>query len=197
MSERAAWLYQKSKLHAEELGWRDRILEFAEIRSEYWVGEEALFEALDDPLVADVALFEGGAFTDFVDSRGDLLPPDELALARQWQEIERSVHEVEEVRPGVGLTLRDLHAIRERTASRQLHVGNLICARVVPAGDTWQIFGGIEPIARLSARHSSRCWTTRPRIRPTWSRSSANVSCRCVGDRGDVIRQVPRSRRSR
>ncbi|MDI9949887.1 hypothetical protein [Rhodococcus sp. IEGM 1305] len=152
MSERAAWLYQKSKLHAEELGWRDRILEFAEIRSEYWVGEEALFEALDDPLVADVALFEGGAFTDFVDSRGDLLPPDDLALARQWQEIERSVHEVEEVRPGVGLTLRDLrtgdlHAIRERTASRQLHVGNLICARVVPAGDTWQIFGGIEPIA--------------------------------------------------
>lgn len=63
-----------------------------------------------------------------------------------------SVHEVEEVRPGEGLTLRDLrtgdlHAIRERTASRQLHVGNPICARVVPAGDTWQIFGGIEPIA--------------------------------------------------
>ncbi|MFC9834621.1 SEC-C domain-containing protein [Rhodococcus sp. NPDC127530] len=152
LSERAAWLYQKAKLHAEELGWRDQILEFAEIRSEFWVGEEALLESLDDPLVADVALFEGGAFTDFVDSRADLLPPDEFALARQWQEVERSVHEVEEVRPGEGLTLRDLrtgdrHEIREGSASRQLHVGNLICARVVPAGDTWQIFGGIEPIA--------------------------------------------------
>ncbi|MDT2008272.1 SEC-C domain-containing protein [Rhodococcus opacus] len=152
LSERAAWLYQKAKLHAEELGWRDQIFEFAEIRSEYWAGDAALSEALDDPLVADVALFEGGAFTDFVDSRGDLLPADEFALARQWQEVERSVHEVEEVRPGEGLTLRDLRTgdrreIRERAASRQLGVGNLICARVVPAGDTWQIFGGIEPIS--------------------------------------------------
>ncbi|TQC49050.1 hypothetical protein EEB14_11720 [Rhodococcus sp. WS4] len=152
LSDRAAWLYQKAKLHAEELGWRDQIFEFAEIRSEYWAGDSALLEALDDPLVADVALFEGGAFADFVDSRGDLLPADEFALARQWLEVERSVHEVEEVRPGEGLTLRDLRTgdrreIRERAASRQLRVGNLICARVVPAGDTWQIFGGIEPIS--------------------------------------------------
>ena len=29
-----------------------------------------------------------------------------------------------------------------------MHAGNLICARVVPAGDTWQIFGGIEPISQ-------------------------------------------------
>ncbi|MEN0136966.1 MAG: SEC-C domain-containing protein [Rhodococcus sp. (in: high G+C Gram-positive bacteria)] len=151
LSERAGWLYQKAKLHAQELGWRDQIVEYAEIRSEFWVGDAALFQALEDPLVADVALFEGGAFADFVECRGDLLPPDEFALARQWQEVERSLHEVEAVRPGAGLTLRDLRTgdrrdIREVAASAALHVGNLICARVVPAGDTWQIFGGIEPI---------------------------------------------------
>ncbi|WP_043826876.1 YecA family protein [Rhodococcus opacus] len=153
LSERAAWLYQKAKLHAQELGWRDQIVEYAEIRSEFWAGDAALFQALEDPLVTDVALFEGGAFADFVECRGDLLPPDEFALARQWQEVERSLHEVEEVRPGEGLTLRDLRTgdrrdIREVTASRMLHVGNMICARVVPAGDTWQIFGGIEPISQ-------------------------------------------------
>lgn len=158
LSERAGWLYQKAKLHAQELGWRDQIVDYAEIRSENWAGDAALYQALEDPLVTDVALFEGGAFADFVECRGDLLPPDEFALARQWQEVERSLHEVEEVRPGAGLTLRDLRTgdrrdIREVTASHQLHAGNLICARVVPAGDTWQIFGGIEPISQ--ARRAS------------------------------------------
>lgn len=153
LSERAGWLYQKAKLHAQELGWRDQIVEYAEIRSENWAGDAALYQALEDPLVADIALFEGGAFADFVECREELLPPDEFALARQWQEVERSLHEVEEVRPGAGLTLRDLRTgdrrdIREVAGSHQLHAGNLICARVVPAGDTWQIFGGIEPISQ-------------------------------------------------
>ena len=40
----------------------------------------------------------------------------------------------------------DVHEVRERTASRQLKVGALICARIVPTGDTMQIFGGIEPV---------------------------------------------------
>lgn len=40
----------------------------------------------------------------------------------------------------------DVHQVRERTASRQLKVGALICTRIVPAGDTMQIFGGIEPV---------------------------------------------------
>jgi hypothetical protein len=41
----------------------------------------------------------------------------------------------------------DVHEVRERTASRQVKVGELYCARVVPAGDTMQIFGGMEPVA--------------------------------------------------
>jgi hypothetical protein len=40
-----------------------------------------------------------------------------------------------------------VHEVRERTASRQLKAGQLICARVVPAGDNMQFLGGIEPIA--------------------------------------------------
>lgn len=152
LAERAAWLYLKAAMYADETEWRDLLIDLAEIRAEHWEGgEDALISALDDPFVTDVVLFEGGAFAEFVERRGQLLPADELLLAQQWLLCERSVHEVEAVRPGEGLILRDLrtgdrHDVRERAASRQLHVGHLICARIVPAGDTWQIFGGAEPI---------------------------------------------------
>jgi hypothetical protein len=37
--------------------------------------------------------------------------------------------------------------VREHTASRHLKPGQLVCARVVPAGDTMQFFGAVEPVA--------------------------------------------------
>jgi hypothetical protein len=66
--------------------------------------------------------------------------------------VDRSVFEVEKVNPGESLTVRDVrdgdtHEVRERTASCQLKAGQLICARVVSAGDSMQFFGGLEPIA--------------------------------------------------
>jgi hypothetical protein len=87
-----------------------------------------------------------------VATRGALLPEDERLLAGQWPLVERSVFEIEQVRPGEGCTVRDIrtgdvHQVRERTGSRQLKPGALICARVVPVGETEQIFGGIEPVA--------------------------------------------------
>jgi len=123
----------------------------ATARSAFDDRPDALLHALDDPLVADAVLFEGGAFADFIAIRGALLPDDERLLAEQWQLVERSVHEITEVRRGKGLAVRDVrtgdtHQVRERTASRQLESGQLICARVVPAWDTMQIFGGIEPV---------------------------------------------------
>jgi hypothetical protein len=36
-----------------------------------------------DPLVTDVVLFEGGAFAEFLQVRGSLLPDDERLLAEQ------------------------------------------------------------------------------------------------------------------
>jgi len=101
-------------------------------------------------------LFEGGAFEAFLDERGLLLPDDERLLAEQWLLAERSVHEIETVSPGTGFTARDVRTgdraeVRERTASRGLKAGDLICARLVPAGETVQCFGGIEPV-RLHER---------------------------------------------
>ena len=63
---------------------------------------------MGDPLVLDAVLFEGGAFEDFLEVRGPLLPDDERLLAEQWLRVERSVFEVEQVRRGEGVAVRDV-----------------------------------------------------------------------------------------
>jgi hypothetical protein len=151
LDERAAWLYQKAGVFLGGGPWRTAMVDAAHARAEYSDSPYALLDALDDPLTADAVLFEGGAFAEFVAARGALLPEDERLLAEQWLLVDRSVFEVEQVRHGEGLTVRDVrtgdvHQVRERAASRQLKVGALICTRIVPAGDTTQIFGGIEPV---------------------------------------------------
>ena len=153
LAQRANWLYEKAAQYAAFSGWRELL---AEVGYERYRHTHDLAEALDagmaDPLVMDVVLFEGGAFEEFLQVRGSLLPDDERLLAEQWLLADRSVFEVERVSPGESLTVRDTrngdtHEVRERTASRQLKAGQLICARVVTAGDSMQFFGGVEPVA--------------------------------------------------
>ncbi|MDN4516688.1 SEC-C domain-containing protein [Mycolicibacterium austroafricanum] len=149
LPERVGWLYAKAAQHALMGGWRDLIVELDYERSQY---HDAPDETAD-PLLIDAALFEGGAFEDFLAVRGPLLPEDERSLAEQWLLVDRSLFEVEQVRPGHGVRVRDvrtgdIHEVQERTASRQLTAGQLICTRVLPAGDdTAQFFGGLEPVA--------------------------------------------------
>ena len=152
LDERAAWLYQKAGMFLVDDPWRTMVIDAARVRAQFAEFPFAVLGALDAPLVTDAVLFEGGAFAEFVATRGTLLPEDERLLAEQWLLIDRSVYEIECVRPGAGATMRDLrtgdvHQVQERTASQALTAGALVCARVVPAGDTTQIFGGIEPVA--------------------------------------------------
>lgn len=152
LAERVDWLYSKAAQHAVLGGWNDVLSEVGLERCRYDDDPDALEAALADPLVLDAVLFEGGAFAEFLQLRGSLLPDDERLLAQQWLLVQRSVFEVERVDRGRGIVVRDVrtgdtHEVRERAASRQLQPGQLICARVVPAGDTMQIFGGLEPVA--------------------------------------------------
>ncbi|MBB5160466.1 SEC-C domain-containing protein [Mycobacterium sp. AZCC_0083] len=154
LAQRVNWLYEKAAHHVYAAGWRELL---AEVGYERYRHTHDLFEAVDagmaDDLVMDVVLFEGGAFAEFLEVRGSLLPDDERLLAEQWLLVERSLFDVEDVKPGVSVTVRDVrsgdtHDVVSRTASRHLKSGQLICARVVPAGDdSVQFFGGIEPIA--------------------------------------------------
>ena len=76
---------------------------------------------------------------------------DEQLLAASWVTVDRSVHEVVAIEPGSSMTLRDLATgevveVRERRASRMVHVGETYCMRVVPDGATHQVIGGIFPV---------------------------------------------------
>lgn len=151
LEERAAWLYQKAGTYLQDGPWRTDLLELARIRSQHLPGQQGVMAAVQEPLVSDAVLFEGGAFQEFLHDRGVLLPDDEQLLAQQWLLRDRSLYEVEDVRPGQGFTARDLRTgdrltIRERAGSRQLQTGMLLCARLVPTGDTFQCFGGLEPV---------------------------------------------------
>ncbi|KKC01173.1 tetratricopeptide repeat family protein [Mycolicibacter arupensis] len=154
LADRVAWLYAKAQQHVLQGEWRDLVAAVGYERTRYSEDQpdDRLAEALADPLAIDAVLFEGGAFEEFLALRGGLLPDDERVLAQQWLGVERSVFDVEQVRPGRGLTLRDVrtgevHEVTERTASRILQPGQLICARVVPTGEGMEFFGGVEPVA--------------------------------------------------
>lgn len=157
LAERVNWLYAKAAQHAMSSDWTGLLAEVAYERCRYADpddpnNDDALAEAVADPLVLDAVLFEGGAFAEFLEVRGSLLPDDERVLAEQWLLAERSVFEVGQVQRGQGVTVRDVrtgdtHEVGERAAGRQLQPGQLVCARLVPTGDAMVFFGGIEPIA--------------------------------------------------
>jgi hypothetical protein len=107
---------------------------------------DALRRALEDSLVLDVAMHEGGWFERFLFARGELLPDDEALLARSWNLVDRSLYEVVEIRPARSMTVRDLRSaelveVREHSLSRSTRVGEVLCGRVLPDGESHQ-FGG-------------------------------------------------------
>ena len=100
----------------------------------------------------DLNLDDAFALYTLLQMCGFLLPEDERALAEQWLLADRSVFEVEEVHRGQGITVRDVrtgdrHEVSERMGSGVVKPGQLICARTIPAGDTMQFVGGMEPVA--------------------------------------------------
>ena len=97
-------------------------------------------DAHDSPLLVDVALFDRGCLERFLDVRGVLLPERERLLGRSWLATRRSLYEVQSVRPGTGLTLRDLVTespvveLHDRSLSRQAEKLDLLCLRLLPDG---------------------------------------------------------------
>ena len=151
LEARAAWLHHKAVVFLQEGPWRGELLELGRERSRYWSGAEGLLSGLSDALVHDVMLCEGAVFEDFLEERGYLLPGDERELAETWIGRERSIFDVEDVVVGKGMTLRDMRSgdrveVSERLATQTLRKGMIIVTRVLPCGEQWQVFGGIEGI---------------------------------------------------
>lgn len=166
LPERVGWLSRKMTLFIEHLSGSARDLPLnlavayaagtADPADAEFFDDDELHElvgaALADPLVFDVALAEGGLMEEFLDARGPLLPDDEQLLVASWLSVRRSVYEIVSVDPGAEVEVRDLATgdvvtVSERTASRQMTVGDRFCLRVVPDGAGHQIVGGVFPVA--------------------------------------------------
>ncbi|WP_234825571.1 YecA family protein [Mycolicibacter senuensis] len=151
LPERVGWLYAKA--HQQLLGgeWAELLMlaGYERIRHVEDEIDDLVAAAKTDPLAIDTMLFEGGAFAEFLELRGALLPDDERQLAGQWLEVPRAVFEVEQVRPGHSVTVRDVRTgevFEVTTRSRALEPGQLICSRALPTGEGFAFFGGIDPV---------------------------------------------------
>ncbi|MHA6507971.1 SEC-C domain-containing protein [Tessaracoccus sp. Y1736] len=151
LTERWNWLYQKAVGYLIE---KDTpfILELAEARAEHWDGTDGFDRALEEGLILDVALWEGGVFAEYLNRRGALLPPDELQLAQEWLLTRRSVYEVASAIPGSSITLRDVRTgeveeVTELDWSRRVEAGEYYCTRVAPTVVGLSVFGGLDPVA--------------------------------------------------
>jgi hypothetical protein len=166
LPDRVGWLCRKASLWLEHssghvrglmtdlaIAWvaGDPEAEASDVLGDDDTTQEHFARAFADPILFDAALREGGLFRRFLRDRGELLPDDERLLAAAWLTVDRSVHEVVSVEPGMGMTLRDLATgevaeVRERAMSRHASAGERYCARVVPDGMSHQIIGGVFPV---------------------------------------------------
>ncbi|HEY5979320.1 MAG TPA: SEC-C domain-containing protein [Microlunatus sp.] len=151
LTDRAQWLYAKGIVYALETPWAALVEILSEIRIADITSEDLAHEIANDGLVLDVTLFEGGVFEAYVETRGHLLPPDELLLAQQWLLTPRSAYEVVEVEPGVSVTFRDLRtgdlvSAADSVASRTLRPGHLVCCHLLPRPDGDHAIHAIDPI---------------------------------------------------
>jgi len=153
LPDRVGWLCRKAVSYVQRRGGEAfaDVVEAVRARAVDPDEPEDLAEALDDPIVLDAVLTEGGWFEQFLADRGPLLPDDEALLASAWLQVTRTVYEVEAVRPGESMTVRDLRSgeaidVRERTFSRTAQPGLRFCGRAVPDGRDHQLIGAVFPV---------------------------------------------------
>jgi tetratricopeptide (TPR) repeat protein len=159
LDQRAGWLYRKALVWLQDRTWRLRLIELADAYAADDNDDDQVLQlAMHEPFIADLALSDDRAWDDFLADRGVLLPDDERQLAERWGQIGRSVFEVVGVEPGATVEVRDLRdpdgataTVVEHAYSRQAQVGDLILARVLPAGTAPQFIGGIVAISAISS----------------------------------------------
>ncbi|HQR79607.1 MAG TPA: SEC-C domain-containing protein, partial [Actinomycetota bacterium] len=148
LTDRGFWLSRKMY---EFAGMRDpyKLLGLVSVLQDTGMSQA---EAMGNPLIYDMVLFEGELLDDFIEEIGPLLPPDELDTAVAWRKWPRSLWEVLEVDPGRGLHLRDVrtgHTIEvvERQGSQSMRVGQYFVTRVAPVGDEYHLHGAVHPVS--------------------------------------------------
>ena len=111
----------------------------------------ALSEKLQDPLVFDFGLWEGGVAESYLVDRGELLPEDERVLLGSLIDQTRQLWEITEVDSGRRLVLRDTATgnvvrVDERAGSMGRPPGEYLLARIAHLHDAAQIVGAVMSI---------------------------------------------------
>ena len=149
LSDRSAWLYDKAARYVRTTC-HELVSDLADELAE---GSFRIKRELtSSPLVIDLALHEDGAFTEFLDARGWLLPDDESILATQWTLVDRGVFEIIKVRDDE-LQLRDVGrgetiTVTNTHASDATRPGMHLIGRPLPVGDTYRAFSGFVAVPR-------------------------------------------------
>ena len=148
--DRGSWLYAKQRRYLRDHDRRIVAMLASEVRAASGGGFQLMTDLLDTPLIADIALCEGGIGESFIAVRDAVLPDDEALLAARWQLVERSLFEVDEAGPTY-LKLRDLRTgeritVTNTNAESQTRRGELMLGRPLPVGDTWRAYSGFVKV---------------------------------------------------
>ena len=151
LADRSSWLFEKAKRflesrHPESVSW------LAEAMADPSDSIRLYEELLEAPFVLDVALHEDGIFEEFLASRHELLPDDEVLLASQWALVDRAAFEIlrvdgdrlELLNIGTGDTI----TVVNTHPSERTRVGAIMLGRPLPVGDTYRAFSGFIEISR-------------------------------------------------
>ena len=143
--EDGRWLYKKACMFAFSSEFADMVVQFDDLVA---AGSDDDDRSIFDGPALDIALFEGGIFAQFVTRRGNLLTEHEVATARQWLDVERSVFEVTEMNTLLDRRTGDTVTV---SGAADLEPGDLVCARVLPAGSSAQVVGSVIVSSELQA----------------------------------------------
>jgi hypothetical protein len=151
LEDRAAWLYDKAQrfLRRRAPGALEDLADEVADASD----APGLYRELrNSPWLADLALHEGGVFSEFVAERHGLLPDDEALLASQWTLVDRAVFEIRRAERG-RLELYDIGraeriTVLNTTANERARKGVVLLGRPLPVGDTYRALSGFIEVPR-------------------------------------------------
>jgi hypothetical protein len=114
---------------------------------------EDLARMRQDDFIVELAVFEGGGLSDFLDQRGVLLPEDERGILEAWEESAPvGLWEILDTDGTSRITLRNtatgiVETVTDRIGATQVHSGDQLLMRLLPAGGAMWISTTVVPIA--------------------------------------------------
>lgn len=150
LSDRSVWLYDKARRYVRTHDDDEQVEAIADVMC--GEADDVFAEVVDLPVVADVALHEGGMFAAFLAARSALLPDDEALLAAQWSLVDRGLFEIRRIERdrlhlhNVGQG-EDIIVVNTHPSS-QTRVGTLMFGRPLPVGAHHRALSGFMLVQR-------------------------------------------------